>query len=246
MFLLPQGYLEVKDVPKMGRGVFASKDIAPGTVIGDYIGKIIRSRDDDKYDKQGHFFLMYYHDGASIYPNVRGLGIHVINHSCTPNVWMYTYKGHALYFAIRRIFKGEEITVSYLISEQDKECKPCNHLCFCKSMVCSGTMHLPKEKYEKWAKICENEEARTKRERVRYGEVLPHLSYYPKNIADNPFYTLFGNSKVKPQLVNVAKLPTVKNIRNMIRETGKTLKFLKLNLHVLGVNDGIVVSVPIS
>lgn len=242
MFLLPQNYLKVKTVPKMGRGVFAAKDIEAGTVIGDYIGRVIAEKDEDKYDKKGHFFLMYYHDRVSIYPDVAKPGIHIINHSCTPNAWMYTYKGHALYFAIRRIFKGEEITVAYLISEQDKDCKPCNHLCFCGSIICSGTMHLSKEKYDKWALLCDKEEARTKRERVRLGYVLPKLTSYPLKISDNPFYTLFGNTKVKPAIINTTKLPTVKDIRKLIRETGRTLKFPKLNLHVLGVTDGIVVS----
>lgn len=230
----------------MGRGVFASKDIPAGTVIGDYIGKVIRSRDEDKYDNEGHFFLMYYHDGASIYPNVQKAGIHMVNHSCTPNVWMYTYKGHALFFAIRRIFKGEELTVSYLISEQDKDCKPCNHLCICKSIICSGTMHLPKEKYDKWAKLCDKEEKMTKRERIRFGKVLPKLSSYPIKISDNPFYTLFGNTKIKPEIIKSSKLPSVRKIRNIIRETGRTLKFPLLNLHILGINDGIVVSTSIS
>lgn len=246
MFLLPQTYLEIKKVPRMGRGVFAAKDIEAGTVIGDYIGKVVPEKDEEKYDKEGHFYLMYYHDRASIYPDLAKPGVHTINHSCTPNMWMYTYKGHALYFAIRRILKGEELTISYLLSEQDKDCKPCNHLCFCGSLICTGTMHLSKEKYDKWAKLCDKEEARTKRERVRFGEVLSKLTSYPLRISDNPFYTLFGNIKAKPEVINSSRLPKVSEIRKKIRETGRTIKFPKLNMHVLGVNDGIVVSTSIS
>lgn len=242
MFLLPQNYWKIKKVTKKGRGVFALRDIKAGTIIGDYIGIVIPSRDDDKYDNDGHSYLMYYHDRASIYPDLEKPGVHIINHSCTPNTWMYTYKGHTLYFAIRRILKSEEITVSYLYDEQDKDCNPCTHLCFCESIMCIGTMHMSKDRYDKWSKLSEKEEKRTKHARVRYGRILPHLTSYPKLISDNPFAPLFGYEKAKPEIMIASKLPTLREIRKMIRETGRTLKFPKLNIRVLGVADGIVIS----
>lgn len=229
----------------MGKGVFASKDIKAGTVIGDYIGKVIRTKDEEKYDNKGHFYLMYYHDRASIFPDVKTPGVHTINHSCTPNTWMYTFKGHTLYFAIRHIFKGEQITVSYLMSEQDKDCKPCDHICLCANYVCTGSMHMTKEKYDKWSKISEKEETKTKYAPIRYGKMLAKLDTYPNEIADHPFYSLFGNTKVKSKVLQVSKLPSVAEIRKTIRQTGRTLKFIKLNLHVLGVYDGVVVSTSI-
>lgn len=245
MFLLPDNYLEVKKTPKMGRGVFALQDIPAGTIIGDYLGVIVPEKDEDKYDNQGHFYLMYYHENASIYPDAKKPGVHTINHSCTPNIWMYSYKGHTLYFAIRHIFRGEEFTVSYLLSEQDKDCNPCNHLCLCKSIVCTGTMHMSKEKYDKWVLITDKEEARTKRERISYGSPLSRLSSYPKEISDNPFYTLFGNLKATPEVIRSAKILPKKQLREKIRQTGRTLAFPNLNLHVLGITEDVIVSRPI-
>ena len=242
MFLLPENYLEAKKIPKMGRGIFAVKDIPAGTIIGDYLGVIVPEKDEDKYDNKGHFYLMYYHDRASIYPDAKKPGVHTINHSCSPNVWMYTYKGHTLYFAIRRIFKGEELTVSYLLSEQDKDCNPCNHICLCASTACTGTMHMSKAKYDKWYAITKKEEKSTKRQRVSFGKILPHLSSYPKEILDNAFYTLFGYAKTKPEIITSSKLPSIEKMREKIRTTGRTLQFPKLNLHVLGVMDGVLVS----
>ncbi len=232
----------MKKTPKMGRGVFALQDIAAGTIIGDYLGIIVPEKDEEKYDNKGHFYLMYYHDRASIYPDTKTPGVHTINHSCSPNVWMYTYKGHTLYFAIRYIFKGEELTVSYLLSQQDKDCKPCNHLCLCGSTACTGTMHMSKAKYDKWYAITKKEENGTKRQRVSFGKTLPFLSSYPKEIRDNVFYTLFGSIKVKPKVIRNTKLPAINDIRMLIRNTGRTLVFPRLNVHILGVSDGIIIS----
>lgn len=245
--LLSNGYWEVRNTRKMGRGIFAKKDIVAGVVIGDYIGKVVRETDIGNYDKKGDdFYLMYYHDRASIYPDVKSTGIHVLNHSCTPNVWMYTYKGHTLYFSLRKVFKGEQLTVSYLLSPQDKECNPCDHLCSCGSVICPGNMHLSEIQYNKWHSLDDKQGKKTKAERVRYNTTLSVLSTYPQNIPDDPFYTLFGSDSKKPLILDNKILPTRSQLRNLIRQSGRTLKFKNLNTLVLGVTDTIIVSKPIS
>lgn len=246
MFLLPKDSWEIKKTPKKGRGVFTTKDIQPGTVIGDYIGKVIPSKDEDKYDNGKHFYLMYYHDRAGIFPNPKKPGIHLLNHSCTPNSWMYTYKGHTLYFAIRRIFAGEELTVSYLLSPQDSDCNPCNHLCHCGNTLCSGTIHLTQKWYDAWLDLDEKEAKKTKNERVQFGKMLPLLSTYPDSIPDDPFYTLFGKAGKSPYIVSSKELPSLLKIRTFIRETGKIIEFPTLNLRVLGVLHGQIISESIS
>ena len=52
MFLLNTDYWEVKESEKKGRGVFVKKDITAGTVIGDYLGKIV-SDDDETKENEG-------------------------------------------------------------------------------------------------------------------------------------------------------------------------------------------------
>src|SRR5579871_5079449 len=125
MFLLSPDYWEIKKTKNKGKGVFAKKNIIAGTIIGDYLGKIIRKDDEEKYEDKYGFYAMYYHGRATIFPEVKQPGIHLINHSCMPNCYMYTYQGHTLYFALRRIFAGEELTVSYLVSPLDDDCSPC-------------------------------------------------------------------------------------------------------------------------
>ena len=43
MFLLSEDYLQIRKTKKKGFGVFAKKRIKAGTVIGDYLGKVIKT-----------------------------------------------------------------------------------------------------------------------------------------------------------------------------------------------------------
>lgn len=242
MILLPVDFWEMQKTGKRGKGIFATRDIPAGRIIGDYIGRIIKIAEEDVYDNGDHFYLMYYHDYASIFPNLKKPGVHLINHSCTPNVWMYTYKGHTLYFAIRHIFPGEELTVSYLLSPQDNDCKPCTHLCHCGAVICHHTMHLSQEEYNEWISFHDKEAKKTKRVRVTYGKTLPLLTSYPENIEDNPIYTLFGSMHVPPKRLNLEALPEMTEIRKMLRETGRTLEFSKLHLLVYGIKNNLLIS----
>src|SRR5687768_10758672 len=84
MFLLDASYWEVKTTKEKGRGVFAKKDIAPGIVIADYLGRVIKTAEEDTSEKDG-LYLLYYHDYASIYPaDLEAEGFHLVNHSCVP------------------------------------------------------------------------------------------------------------------------------------------------------------------
>jgi SET domain-containing protein len=180
MILLSNAYWEIKPTPNKGRGVFAKKDISKGTIIGDYIGKIIHPQ--DSFVDEENFYLMYYHDRAAIAPNLQKSGVHLLNHSCLPNSWLYIYKGHTLAFSRRRIAKGEELTIPYLLSPKDKFCSPCLHICTCGHTQCSRTMHLSKEKYDTWRKLNDKWSKKTKRARIIYGKDLSLLSLYPKKI----------------------------------------------------------------
>jgi SET domain-containing protein len=183
MILLSNDYWEVKNTKRKGRGLFAKKDIAKGTIIGDYLGKIIHPK--DAIIDEENFYLMYYHDRAVITPDLEKPGVHLLNHACVPNAWLYTYKGHTLAFSLRKISKKEELTIPYLLSPKDEFCNPCPHFCRCGNKQCSKTMHLSKEKYSRWKILNEKWAGKTKRERIRYGKELPTLSVYPKTISQN-------------------------------------------------------------
>ncbi len=180
MILLSDEYWEIRNTKNKGRGVFAKRDISKGSVIGDYIGIIIRPQ--DALTDEENFYLMYYHDHAVISPDLEKPGVHLLNHSCKPNAFIYIYKGRTLAFALEKISKGEEITIPYLLSPKDNFCNPCLHICKCGSLQCSGTMHLSEEVYEKWKNFSEKWAKKTKKERVSFGKELPRLLSYPKKI----------------------------------------------------------------
>lgn len=134
MFLIGKDYWEIRQTKNKGLGVYACKPIAKGTIISDYLGKIVKySEYDLELDKQG-LYLMYYSDEFGIYPDLASPGPHLINHSCEPNCWIYIYQGHTLFYSLREINSGEEITINYLLGPDDK------HVCLCGSENCNGTM----------------------------------------------------------------------------------------------------------
>lgn len=190
MFLLPDGHWEIKKTKDKGRGVFAKKKIQTSTVIGDYLGKIIRTAEYDLEKDKNGLYLMYYTDEAGIYPDLKKPGLHLINHSCSPNCWISVYRGHTLFFALRNVKPDEELTIAYLLAPKDGTCNPCTHTCKCGSKSCTGTMHLTKEKYEKWQKFQNEERKKTKPAKFIIGKNLPRLASYPKIIINNSVYSV--------------------------------------------------------
>lgn len=187
MFLISNDFWKIKTTKSKGLGVFAKKEIAKGTVIGDYIGKVIKTAEYDiEKDKNG-LYLMYYTDEATIYPNLKKPGVHLFNHSCKPNCQMYFYKGHTLFVATEKIKVGDELTISYMLSPKDT-CDDCNHDCKCSSKFCTGTMHLTKNEYKRWQKYQENQKRGTKISKPVFGKNLPKLSSYPTTIPVTKLY----------------------------------------------------------
>jgi hypothetical protein len=241
MFLLPKDTWEMhtrtftdNDKTKRNRGIFAKKDIAAGSIIGDYIGLIIPEKEEDDYEDGTEMYLMYYDEGVTIFPNPEQPGIHVLNHSCEPNSWMYTYKGHTLYFALRKIFKGEELTVSYQLSPLEDDCEPCIHTCHCHTPSCTGTMHMEQKKYDIWRAFDDAETEKTKTAPAPVKQQLSLLDQYPEEIKDDPVYKLFGAPHQKPKSMPDEKLPSLKTIRKEIRTSGRMLSFPKLHITIRG------------
>ncbi len=194
MFLLTDDYWQIKKTKEKGYGVCAKKQIKSGTIIGDYLGKVIKTAEYDLASDKKGLYLMYFTDTACIYPNLKKPGPHLLNHSCTPNCWIYTYQGHTLFFALRDINSGEELTISYLLCPLDETCKPCTHDCKCKSKSCTGTMHLTQNKYEKWQRFQNLEKKKTKTAKFIFGKNLQKLTSYPKINPNNQIYAQISST----------------------------------------------------
>lgn len=178
MLLLDKHFWEIRKTKEKGQGIFAKKLILKGTVIGDYLGIILHPA--DVLVDEENFYLMYYHDYAVISPNLTSPGVHILNHSCQPNAWLYTYEGHTLAFALQDIKSGEEITISYLLPPTEICTISCPHVCRCHEKACTKTMHLSKDCFDKWRDIYEAWSKKTKRKRISYGKPLAPLLSYPK------------------------------------------------------------------
>ncbi len=182
MIFLPNEYWQVKSTKNKGQGIFAKNKIQKGTVIGDYAGRIVRTRDVDLNTEKENMYLMYYHDQASIHPDLAAPGLQLVNHSCSPNCWVYSFHGHTLFFALQDIKKGEELTIDYLLAPKSKFCNPCTHTCKCDNQNCRKSFHLTQEKFEKWRNFQDKYLGGDKKARIKYGENLKLFSKYPNKI----------------------------------------------------------------
>lgn len=184
MFLINRSFWEIKKTKTRGRGVFAKKEIKKGTIVGDYTGKLITLGKIDFDKEKKNLYLMNYKNKIGVYPDLRKNGVHLLNHSCSPNCFIYRYKDRTLVFTLRHIKSGEELTIHYLLPPR-KYCDPCPHRCLCQSKYCTGTMHLSEEKYKSWQKFLKQNFKVGFLSKQPLGKVLKKLPSYPKHISKN-------------------------------------------------------------
>lgn len=177
-------------------------------------------------------------------PQVKG--VHFMNHSCSNNCDVYPYKGHLIFFALRKIFKGEELSINYWLYAPDEDETTCNlHACYCNSRICTGTMHYAGDNFASWEKFVKLKfGALYDKLPGKYGDLFPPLKSYPHYIEPDKEkvykYDLFGTEKKPPVVYNDAVLPASPELRKRIRETGRQLAFKKLKMTVYGENGGLL------
>jgi len=186
MILLPKTFWEIKETKHKGKGIFAKKKISKGTIIGDYLGTLTKFIDVD-LQRDGNY-IMQYDNHFCIVPDRSCDGAHLLNHSCSPNTWMYPYQKHTLFIAIKDIAPHEEITIHYLYPPLSEGCKDCSHVCQCKSGFCTGTMHTEEALYTKWRNFYDNHIDKHKNSKVKPGmEFLPFTAY-PATLSLDEFF----------------------------------------------------------
>jgi uncharacterized protein len=129
--------LSIRKSPINGRGCFATIPFRRGRKIADYTGERISDLEAQKRARRRRILRICDIDGRwSIDGSRGGNGTHYINHSCEPTAYMKTIYGHVLFFALRDIQPGEEITIDYEITlhPDSKKCK-------CGAPSCRGTIN---------------------------------------------------------------------------------------------------------
>jgi len=246
MFLLSPDYYQIKKTRKKGRGIFARREIPAGTIIGDYLGLLVKDAKAEILEKKygNACYSMDYNDnGLSIFPaDIRAAGVHLINHACSPNCDAYFYYGHTLYFALRRLLPGEELTIDYGFDPDDSNKKEFLHPCFCGSPFCRGTMYTSAARLKRYGAFYRRETKNQKFKILPPGTVMPFLKKYPPEIKDDNIFNLFANLKAAPLSYYDRRLPAVKELRKRLRTGGRKLYLRKLGLKILAVIDGRVIA----
>ncbi|KAM4601201.1 histone-lysine N-methyltransferase 2B [Polymixia lowei] len=119
-----------------GRGLFCKRNIEAGEMVIEYAGIVIRSVLTDKrekyYDGKGIGCYMFRIDDFDVVDaTMHGNAARFINHSCEPNCYsrVINVEGqkHIVIFALRKIYRGEELTYDYKFPIEDASNKlSCN------------------------------------------------------------------------------------------------------------------------
>ncbi|XP_078589839.1 histone-lysine N-methyltransferase 2A-like isoform X3 [Branchiostoma floridae x Branchiostoma japonicum] len=118
--------------PIHGRGLFCKRNIDSGEMVIEYAGMVIRSVLTDKrenyYNSKGIGCYMFRIDDYEVVDaTMHGNAARFINHSCDPNCYSRVIqvegKKHIVIFAMRKIYKGEELTYDYKFPIEDQNSK---------------------------------------------------------------------------------------------------------------------------
>ena len=150
--LPPEQPFEIRGSAIQGRGGFATRRIAKGERIAEYVGERISWKEADRrYDDEGmrrhHTFLFSVTSRTVIDAAVGGNDSRFINHSCDPNCEAVDEKGRIFIEAIKNIPKGTELTYDYAFERDDSTGEEDEKLyaCRCGSKNCRGTILAPRE-----------------------------------------------------------------------------------------------------
>lgn len=128
--------LAIKKSSIHGKGCFATKLFPRGKKIAEYAGERITNAEANRRAHRPVLRICGVDYRWSIDGSRGGNGTHYINHSCEPNCYMKTLYGHILFFALRDIHPGEEITADYVDTLH-----PDTKKCICKAEKCRGTIN---------------------------------------------------------------------------------------------------------
>jgi SET domain-containing protein len=119
-------------------GVYAAESIPKNRKVIEYVGERISRRETKHRSDTREFNYLFTLDKYwTIDGSVDGSGAEYINHSCEPNLISRILKGHILYYSLRSIKRGEELTVDYHFSPEVEQVR-----CGCGTAGCRGTINL--------------------------------------------------------------------------------------------------------
>jgi len=119
-------------------GVYTTEKIPARRKVIEYTGERINRRETKRRGLSNDFIYLFTLDAYwTIDGSVGGSGAQYINHCCEPNLIARIIKGHILYFSLRDIQAGEELTVDYHFDKKVERIT-----CKCGAPGCRGTINL--------------------------------------------------------------------------------------------------------
>jgi SET domain-containing protein len=128
--------LTIKRSPINGKGCFATIPFKRWRKIAPYAGERISNAEAKRRSKRSILRICGIDNRWSLDGSRGGNGTHYINHSCSPNSFTRTLYGHLIFFALRDIQPGEEITLDYV-----ETLHPNTKKCVCGAGNCRGTIN---------------------------------------------------------------------------------------------------------
>ncbi len=128
--------LAVEKSPINGKGCFATSHFGRWRKIAAYEGEKISNAEARRRAGRRVLRICGIDHRWSIDGSRRGNGTHYINHSCTPNAFTRTLYGQLIFFALRDIQPGDEITIDYY-----QTLHPDSKRCYCGAATCRGTIN---------------------------------------------------------------------------------------------------------
>ena len=118
-----------------GKGCFAAVSFRARRKVGELMGEKISNHEAARrVAKGGRVRICELDEHRSIDASVGGDATAYINHSCAPNCFSRVLHGHMLFFALRDIRAGEELTLDYTPSQHP------GRPCVCGAANCRGVM----------------------------------------------------------------------------------------------------------
>ncbi|EEC11197.1 mixed-lineage leukemia protein, mll, putative [Ixodes scapularis] len=117
-----------------GRGLYSKRNIDAGEMVIEYAGQVVRSVLTDKrerlYESRGIGCYMFRMDEDQVVDaTTHGNAARFINHSCDPNCYSKVIavfgQKHIIIYALRKIYKGEELTYDYKFPKEEVKI-PCS------------------------------------------------------------------------------------------------------------------------
>jgi len=128
--------LMVKGSPIHRLGVFADQRIPQGRKVIEYGGERVTTKEAQRRGNRNLNYMFAFAKNVIIDGSSGGTGAQYINHSCAPNLRARKVFGHMLFFSVRAIRKGEELTLDY----KYRGVKKGDYPCICGAPRCRGTL----------------------------------------------------------------------------------------------------------